>query len=184
MAGRGGVKAALQRVRQTVSTARFVVKSDIQSYYSTMDHEVLLEILDQKLPDPAIRRLIESFLTHVTDWRGEIEINTLGIAKGSPLSPLLGGMYLAPLDDLLVPTGPNPKWHYVRYMDDWVVLTRSRYVLRTLIRKMNRVLEALRVIKHPAKTFIGKLVRVLIFWAFGLENQRMCLLSKRDVHYL
>ncbi|HDN26868.1 MAG TPA: hypothetical protein ENG03_07190 [Thioploca sp.] len=50
----------------------------------------------------------------------------LGISLGTPLSPLMGGVYLKPLDDAMTETG----WFYARFMDDWVVLAPSRGPLR------------------------------------------------------
>ena len=42
-------------------------------------------------------------------------------------------------------------------MDDWVILCRTRNQLRTAVRIMNRVLNAVKMTKHPFKTYIGRL---------------------------
>ncbi len=44
---------------------------------------------------------------------------------------------------------------YVRFMDDILVLSPTRWKLRQAVRAVNRVLGALRLEKHPDKTFIG-----------------------------
>ena len=46
---------------------------------------------------------------------------------------------------------------YARYMDDWVVMTNSQWVLKRAVRRCNRVLKALKVEKHPFKAFIGRI---------------------------
>ncbi len=81
--------------------------------------------------------------------------------------------YLKPLDDAMEKTG----LFYARFMDDWVVLSPSRWKLRKAIRKANQVLAQLKVEKHPDKTFIGKVDRGFDFLgyhftpraAYGLE---------------
>jgi hypothetical protein len=64
----------------------------------------------------------------------------------------MGALYLKPLDDAVGKTG----LFYARFMDDWVVVAPSRWKLRKAVRIVNQVLEALKVEKHPDKTFIGK----------------------------
>ena len=48
---------------------------------------------------------------------------------------------------------------YVRYMDDWVVLARTRWALRRVVQQVNTLLDHLKVEKHPDKTFIGRIDR-------------------------
>jgi len=44
---------------------------------------------------------------------------------------------------------------YVRFMDDIVVLAPTRGKLRRAFKAINQVLGALRLEKHPDKTFVG-----------------------------
>ncbi len=92
-------------------------------------------------------RLMPCSLQHLVDEDGFLREIRLGINLGCPLSPLMGAVYLKPLDDALT----CPGWFYARFMDDWVVLTQSRGKLREAIKRTNAVLEALRVEKHPDK---------------------------------
>ncbi len=47
----------------------------------------------------------------------------------------------------------------VRFMDDILVLSPTRWKLRRAVRAVNRVLGALRLETHPDKTFIGRIER-------------------------
>ena len=67
------------------------------------------------------------------------------------LSPLLGALYLQVLDERL----GQGEAYYVRYMDDILVLTRTRWQLRRAVRTMNRTFAELKLSQHPDKTFIG-----------------------------
>ena len=46
---------------------------------------------------------------------------------------------------------------YIRFMDDWVVLSPTRWKLRRAIATVNRTLDDLKLRKHPDKTFIGRI---------------------------
>ncbi|MEM7129324.1 MAG: reverse transcriptase domain-containing protein [Chloroflexota bacterium] len=74
-----------------------------------------------------------------------------GISFGSPLSPLLRALYLKPLDDVVAQT----VLFYRRFMDDWVNLAPTQRKLRGAVKTVNQALTALKVKKHPDKTFIG-----------------------------
>ncbi|MEK8018159.1 MAG: reverse transcriptase domain-containing protein [Candidatus Parabeggiatoa sp.] len=91
----------------------------------------------------------------------------LGISLGCPLSPLMGGVYLKPLDDAMTNTG----LFYARFMDDWVVLAPSRGPLRGAIKQANQVLESLKVEKHPVKTFIGRVAHGFEFMGYRFDSE-------------
>ena len=61
---------------------------------------------------------------------------------------------------------------YVRFMDDVLVLASTRWKLRRAVKAVNQVLGALRLEKHPDKTFIGRVERGFDFlgYHFGPEG--------------
>lgn len=75
---------------------------------------------------------------------------TQGIPMGCPLSPLMAAVYLKPLDDEMKQHG-----FYTRYMDDWVVMVKTKHQLRKIIKLTHRILHQLKLKMHPDKTFIG-----------------------------
>lgn len=60
---------------------------------------------------------------------------------------------------------------YVRYMDDWVILTPTRWKLRRAIRAVNQVMNQLQVEKHPDKTFIGRIARGFDFLGYFFSGE-------------
>ncbi|MFT6724723.1 MAG: hypothetical protein ACJARN_001590 [Arenicella sp.] len=64
-------------------------------------------------------------------------------------------MYLKPLDDAMDQAGLC----YVRYMDDWVVLSKTCWQLHRAMALVNRTLAALKREKHPDKTWVGRIDR-------------------------
>ncbi len=168
--GMGGCKGAVRAVQQGVSDARFVFKSDVKQYYAGIDHHVLMKQLGRLIDDDKTLDLIRGHLEHLVDDGGELRLRTRGVLRGSPLSPLLGAIYLKPLDDAMAAQDV----FYVRFMDDWIVLTKSRWKLRGAVKACNEVLETLKIEKHPFKTFIGRVAHGFDFvgYRFTTESAR------------
>jgi RNA-directed DNA polymerase len=78
-----------------------------------------------------------------------------GISLGCPLSPLIGACFLDELDRRMAATG----LFTIRFMDDILVLAPTRWKLRRAVGLVNEILGALRLEKHPDKTFIGRIER-------------------------
>ncbi|MBK5962864.1 hypothetical protein CCR95_01840 [Thiocystis minor] len=59
-----------------------------------------------------------------------------------------------------------------RFMDDFVIFAPTRQALRVAIRRMYRVLEALKVRVHPDKRFIGRTARGFDFLGYRFQASR------------
>ncbi|NEO81355.1 hypothetical protein [Moorena sp. SIO4G3] len=59
---------------------------------------------------------------------------------------------------------------YIRYMDDWIILAPTRWKLRKAIKATNQVMTELKVIKHPEKTFIGRLASGFDFLGYWFST--------------
>jgi hypothetical protein len=164
--GRGGGKAAVRAVQAAVDSATFVFRSDVKGYYANIHHESLMLTLCQFIREKAVLRLMQGYLQHLVDENGNLREIRLGISLGCPLSPLMGAVYLKPLDDALTHSG----WFYARFMDDWVVLSPTRAKLRLAIKRANAVLEALRIEKHPDKTYIGRVDHGFDFLGYQFDQ--------------
>ena len=166
--GRGGVKRAVHSIRQVLLTGQYtyVARSDAKGYYANIQHTRLLELLRAHCHDPALLDLVSQYCGRTLMQDGYFHTVTKGISLGSPLSPLMGALYLSPLDDAMARL---PGIRYTRFMDDWVILARSRWHLRRAVRVMNQVLAHLGLEQHPDKTFIGRVTRGFDF--LGVDFQ-------------
>jgi len=160
--GRGGAKAAVRFVDAQRADNTFVFRTDVKSYYASIDHDILLTMLDRHLPDGRVLDLLRQYVRRTIYDGGLYEDVERGISLGCPLSPLMGAFYLKLLDERMETTGLP----YARFMDDWVILAPSRWKLRAAIRLVNETLAELKLQQHPDKTFIGRVSRGFDFLGY------------------
>lgn len=146
-AGRGGAKAVVRHAFKALDPNLHIMKSDVRGTYASMDHEVLLEIVARYVSEPAVLRLIRGYLQRTVTFGENYREARRGISLGCPLSPLMGALYLLPLDEAMQKNA--------RFMDDWLILAPTRWKLRAAVRTVRQVLEQLKVAMHPDKTCIG-----------------------------
>ncbi len=150
----GGVQGALTKVRDAMLDYAHLLKSDIHSYYDSIDQKVLAKQLSQLIHCPILLDLINQYCARTEIRDGLYYSITKGIPKGCALSPQIAALYLKPLDEAL-----NQHGFYVRFMDDWVVMIRTKQQLRKVVRLTHQILHRLKCAMHPDKTFIGPIKR-------------------------
>ena len=100
-----------------------VIESDIEDFFSTVSHKRIGELLDLYIPsaDTVIKDLIMKVLGTGYVLNNEIHERNVGLAQGSPLSPVLANLYLDDFDEHV----KSLDIRLVRYADDFVILVRS-----------------------------------------------------------
>ncbi|NCT57270.1 MAG: hypothetical protein GW760_06135 [Legionella sp.] len=146
----GGIHAAIKHVSRHQDSYQHILKSDAYHYYESIDHDVLLEALKEHVSCPILINLVEQYCQRVEIKDGQYYHFKRGIPMGCPLSPLMSALYLKPLDDALCKHG-----FYVRFMDDWVIMVKTKHQLRKVIRLTHQILDKLKLKMHPDKTFLG-----------------------------
>ncbi len=86
----------------------------------------------------------------------------------------MGAFFLHELDEKLGKLG----LFYIRFMDDIVVLSSSRWRLRKAVKVLNGLLNSLRLEKHPEKTFVGKTERGFDFLGYPIRVDGISVASK------
>jgi len=98
------------------------MKSDVKSYYASIDHDIIFGLVEKYIPDRLVFRLIRQYLCRTVCFGENYQEITRGISLGCPLSPLMGALYLKPLDDAVAATGLV----YAQFMDDWIIVAPNR----------------------------------------------------------
>ncbi len=120
-----GCHTALRDIRQTWGGTVWFVEGDISDCYGSIDHQVMLSILAEKIHDNRFLRLISHMLKagYLEDW---VYHDTLsGCPQGGIVSPILSNIYLDKLDKFveqeLIPQytrgdtrSPNPAYTRVK----------------------------------------------------------------------
>ena len=169
MKGHGGAKAAVRQVFDHLPANSFVFRTDVKSYYASIDHVSLIERLARHIDDRAMLDLLVQYMRRTAEHGGCFHDYERGISLGCPLSPLMGAFFLHELDERMDQSG----LFYVRFMDDILVLTPSRWKLRHAVKTVNEVLQTLWLEKHPDKTFIGRIEREFDFLGYHFSRERL-----------
>ena len=94
--GCGGVKGAVRHIDRRLERYPFVARFDIRSYYENMDHAVLLGQLRDAGIGLAAQAAVREYLA-----KPDLHATGKGMAAGGAISPLLGALYLTPLDRVM-----------------------------------------------------------------------------------
>jgi RNA-directed DNA polymerase len=161
----GGAKEAVRQVMRHLPANAFVLRTDVKAFYASIDHVLLLDRLARHLQDRDVLNLLGQYLRRTAERGGVFFDHERGISLGCPLSPLMGAFFLAELDRRMERSG----LFYVRFMDDILVLSPTRWKLRRAVRLVNQVLGALRLEKHPDKTFVGRTKKGFDFLGYHFD---------------
>jgi len=148
-----GTHHASARYRQFVRARHGVgyrVQCDIKNYFGSVDHEVLFSILARRIGDARLLRLLDSLIAHGASEPGR------GMPIGNLTSQLFANLYLDPLDHFVKET--LRVRHYVRYMDDFVLLSANQWEARRQLAAVRGFLgERLRLQLNPRRVVIAPL---------------------------
>lgn len=169
--GNGGTKEAIRQVNQILKPGQFAMRTDVRQYYDSVDHCTLYISLCELIPDDEFCRLIWHSLQHVVVCDGEYHQVSRGLSRSHPMSPLLGAIALLSLDQAM----QRLPLFYCRYMDDWVIIAKSRWQLRRAIKVMYRILNRLGFDLHPDKTSIGRVEKGFDFLGYHLKPGKLYL---------
>ncbi len=127
------------------------VDLDFKSYFDSIPHKPLLELVKRRVVDGSVLALVEQclragVLTELRDWQP----TEAGTPQGAVISPLLANLYLNPLDHQMVQCG----WKMVRYADDLVVLCQTKEEAEQVLRYLRQWAEKAGLTLHPTKTRI------------------------------
>jgi retron-type reverse transcriptase len=140
-----GTHAAVDRLTQILRGDKnnaFVFHGDVRKFFDNINHGTLIRILRKKIADERVITLIQSILTN--------QGISLGVTLGNYTSQWFANIYLSELD-YFAKHNLRAK-HYIRYMDDFLLLSDSKSELHNWKHQIEEFLnEQLKLDLHPVK---------------------------------
>lgn len=134
------------------------VRFDIEAYFDRIPHRPLLASLE-----PAVHT---DTLAVINSWLLGFG-REIGVAQGSPISPLLANWYLTSFDFEL----NRGRTRLIRYADDILILSRSAIQAERARTRAETVLMSLGLRANPAKTQISPIAKGIDFLGLRFTNQ-------------
>jgi group II intron reverse transcriptase/maturase len=133
-----------------------ILEADIQAFFDSIDRDKLMEMLQTRVADSSLLRLISKCL-HVGVLDGEeYSKPEAGTAQGSILSPMLGNVYLHHVLDIWFEREIRPRLgghaRLIRYADDFVIGFESREDAERVMKVLPRRMAKYGLTVHPDKT--------------------------------
>lgn len=177
---RGAHDALQVLIDETWRGQRWVVETDIASCFETIPHDRLMQAIEERIIDRQVLKLLRAMLRAGVMEDGTVRRAVTGTPQGGVISPLLANVYLHRLDRAWKASGRGV---LVRYVDDLVVLCRTRSEAEAALRALRAVLAELGLELKAAKTRIVHLqegVEGLDF--LGFHHRWVRARSKRSRH--
>ena len=166
--GKGGLNAIKRfdvykrKVSKNNNVKCFVLKADVKHYFPSVNHEVLLRLLENEIKDREVVSLIKIILKN-----HESKTENKGMPLGNLTSQLFANIYLNELDQFV--KHELKAKHFIRYVDDFVILHRNKEVLKKYESRINQFLkEKLQLELHREKTKIILLNQGISFLGFKI----------------
>ncbi|MFC1612368.1 reverse transcriptase domain-containing protein [Patescibacteria group bacterium] len=139
----------------------WVLKCDIKKFFASINHRVLLNILAEHITDKDIFWLLENIIESFSVNHGIASSASapsrndgdIGLPLGNLTSQLFSNIYMNRFDQYI--KHKLKAKYYIRYADDFVILSRNKEWLENLIPQIQDFLQQeLRLSIHPNKVFI------------------------------
>lgn len=137
-----------RRVSKNNTRTCFVLKCDIKRFFASIDQTVLLKILERHISNPNILWLINQVVSSF-----QLTFLGVGLPLGNLTSQLFANVYLHELD-MYLKQELRVKY-YIRYADDFAILSDDRKYLENLLPKIETFLREKLLLKlHEDKVYI------------------------------
>jgi RNA-directed DNA polymerase len=148
---------ALEVVRKACNNGGWwVVDADIQGYFDNINHEKLMKLVEIRINDRRILKLVGQWLKAGVMVDGKYEESELGSPQGGVISPLLANIYLDYLDTAWEKHGQT-MGKLVRFADDFVIISKTKIDAERALKLVKVVMQRLELKLHPEKTRLVKM---------------------------
>ena len=147
----------VQKTSKNNTRTCWALKCDIRKFFANIDHDILLNILKQYIPDEKIICLLENVIDSFSP----------GLPLGNLTSQLFVNVYMNKFDQFM--KHRLKAQYYIRYADDFVIFSENKEWLEKLIGLIKEFLrQELKLELHPNKIFIKTIASGIDF--LGMVN--------------
>ncbi len=148
----------------------WILDADIKGFFDHISHEKLMELVERRIADPRILRLIGKWLTAGVSEDGQWSETKVGTPQGAVISPLLANIYLHYVLDQWVIEWRKVHAHgdvmIVRYADDFVMGFQYRDQAERFLKQLQKRMAEYGLELHSEKT------RLIQFGRFAVEDRK------------
>jgi retron-type reverse transcriptase len=150
-----------RKVSKNNSRSCFILKCDIRKFFANIDHKILKKILVKHIKDKNIIWLLSQVIDSFNSIYAMADIKK-GLPLGNLTSQLLVNIYMNEFDQFM--KRELKMKYYIRYADDFVILSDKENYLKNLLPKISDFLEKeLKLQLHPDKVFTKTIASGLDF---------------------
>jgi len=170
-------RAFAYQVSKNDTRTCWVLKCDIRKFFASIDHETLVRILRDRITDQRLLALLANIIGSFCSTPG---VAQKGLPLGNLTSQLLVNIYMNEFDQFV--KHKLKARHYIRYADDFVILSHDRtHLLKTLPYMEVFLRDRLKLHMHPDKVSIGTLASGIDFlgWVHFPDHRVLRTSTKR-----
>lgn len=167
---------ALEIIRKACNNkGNYVLDGDIKGYFDNINHEKLMILVEKRINDRRICKMIRKWLKAGVLEDGNVKKSDLGSPQGGVISPLLANIYLDYLDTIW-----DKYYKYlgklVRFADDFVVVCKNYKNLNHSFKAIKLIMNRLELDLNMDKTRMVNLWEGkdgFVFLGFEIRKVRM-----------
>jgi RNA-directed DNA polymerase len=134
----------------------WVLEADISGYFDAIVREQLMEMIERRVKDGSILRLIGKWINVGVIDEGRLLTSKTGVGQGQVISPLLANIYLHYVLDEWFEQEVKPRLrgeaHEVRFADDFILCFQYREDAERVLEALGRRFSKYGLTLHPEKT--------------------------------
>jgi group II intron reverse transcriptase/maturase len=153
-----GAQDALDEVGRVIcrKPTAYVLELDISSYFDTIVREQLMEMIEKRISDASILRLLRKWINVGVIDEGRLLLSETGTGQGQIISPLLANVYLHFVLDQWFENEVKPRLKgqafAVRYADDGLLCFERREDAEKVLAVLPKRFAKFGLTLHPEKT--------------------------------
>ena len=148
----------------------WILEIDIRSYFDSIVRSALVEMIEKRVTDGSVLRLIGKWIKVGVIEDGRLLVSETGTGQGQPISPLLANIFLHYILDEWFENEVKPRLkgeaYEIRFADDAILCFQHKEDAEKVLGVLPKRFEKYGLTLHPEKT------RLLEFGRYAAKNAR------------